>query len=321
MKIAFKNVDKLSTQFVNSIPMHGDCINNTDLSQITSDYMGVDNPTMLSHLNLRLKAGVALDGIGDNLTKITMSGDHWRKKYDDGKWVIADIMQESQVIHSCEVFGLFAGSCRQNSGIEEESKRTLQGMVPDYSVKLDPQHSPILGEYKCINTCASYHNSSTLKKRCGGVEKRASMINGEYIRKAKAADKKYNRFDNRNGAKGPMELRLQELGFVWGIISGPRGEVSKDLHKLVETLAKLAGERRWRELGARGVQDAQGHYSLYFRRTLGITLVRAQATLKRERLGLVLGGWNEASERRRQSEANYHSMREEYQARSRRGMQ
>ena len=86
MKIAFKNVDKLSTQFVNSIPMHGDCINNTDLSQITSDYMGVDNPTMLSHLNLRLKAGVTLDGMGDNLTKIVMSGDHWRKKHDDGTW-------------------------------------------------------------------------------------------------------------------------------------------------------------------------------------------------------------------------------------------
>ena len=84
-----------------------------------------------------------------------------------------------------------------------------------------------------------------------------------------------------------------------------------DLHRLVDAMAEVGAETSWRRMGARSVIGARGVIKSRLIRMIGINAARANATLKRERLGIALGDGVHAFARRR-SAFYARTMREEY---------
>ena len=97
---------------------------------------------------------------------------------------------------------------------------------------------------------------------------------------------------------------------------GPRGSVSKDLDSLVNLMAEIGAERKWRMMGARSALEARAVIKGRLRRSIGITAVVAEAMLRSDRLGIAIGDGTAASRRRKEAKTRYWSWREEM---SRRG--
>ena len=98
-----------------------------------------------------------------------------------------------------------------------------------------------------------------------------------------------------------------------GTRSGPEGGGSKDLHTLLRKIAATAGERVRRAIGANSIVEAKAVVKNRIFRSVGIAAVREAARLKRERLGIVLGGdGNAAAARRNFARQNNENIRNEY---------
>ena len=74
---------------------------------------------------------------------------------------------------------------------------------------------------------------------------------------------------------------------------------------MISLASEIGGERRWRQMGARSVVEAQGFLWNMMRQHIGINVVRECAKLKRERLGAVLGNAYFAHGRRNKN-ARFH---------------
>ena len=77
------------------------------------------------------------------------------------------------------------------------------------------------------------------------MDYRAGQLQGEYVGKARAADRRQG---VQVGAVGRVEAKLLELGHVEGIVAGQFGEVSEATHALLAALAtsrvRIAGVSR-----------------------------------------------------------------------------
>ena len=107
------------------------------------------------------------------------------------------------------------------------------------------------------------------------MDKRANMLQGEYRRKARDADRIYGGHIGEN--VGPVERKLLQFGDVIGLVVGAFGEGSEDLHDLVQQMAESRatsmGLKRGREATDAEIGMAVGQ----IRRAINTTVVRAQA--------------------------------------------
>ena len=88
-------------------------------------------------------------------------------------------------------------------------------------------------------------------------------------------------------------------GELLAFVVGPRGEMSPDLHNLVESTTEKAAESRWRELGAKSFLAARGTLKSMFVNILGVAAVRANAKMLEDCLGLSLGDGKSVNARRK----------------------
>jgi hypothetical protein len=286
-KQAFMNLNETSTSFVGSIPTAEDAFNNVDYGQACQDYLGLPSAQMRPHAGKVRWRGDPLDEFGNMLTNAQMSGDGWRKRHDAVKWIIFSLLQMASIPSTCEVWGLFTAAVQQSPEVLGLSARVRQAIVPDFKIHI-PGKMDSLYELKCISQSQSYFTSGDDNEWCAGVQRRAKAVHPSYIAKAKKADRKYNGFVSVGGSLGPLELMLGQYGVVRALVVGPRGEASKDLITLLRDIAKVAGDRLWRDIGADSPDEANGHFLQRIYRTVGITAVREAALLKRERLGFIL---------------------------------
>ena len=112
---------------------------------------------------------------------------------------------------------------------------------------------------------------------------------------------------NADPTAGPVRRKLAEFGRVRGFVFGANGEASDDIHAWVEELARMGAHRRWRQMGARSMQEAKGLIKKIAIETLGIEAVRGNAKCKLDRLGVALdgGAWRKDGAARRR-EARFH---------------
>jgi len=82
------------------------------------------------------------------------------------------------------------------------------------------------------------------------------------------------------------------------------------MHRLVNVMAEVGAVNTWRHMGARSIVEARGVIKNRIIRMIGINAARANAVLKRERLGIALGDGTKAAGRR-YSAFKKRSMREE----------
>ena len=79
--------------------------------------------------------------------------------------------------------------------------------------------------------------------------------------------------------------RLEGFGKLCGLVVGPWGEGSKDLHYLINVIGKSMVDSRGRERGWEGSEGELGQVMGQIRRKLSCTFVRSQALCLLARLG------------------------------------
>ena len=137
-------------------------------------------------------------------------------------------------------------------------------------------------------------------------------MQGEYNKKAKAADRLYGGVEE--GIVGPVENKLLQYGDLQGLVVGAFGEGSEDLHKLIQVIA----ESRVNSVGllrGKKCSDVElGCVVGQVRRMLSSANVRAQGLFLLARMSQAGEGVGLAAKRRRWAAVEEDRMRRERQA-------
>ena len=241
----------------------------------------------------RLADGTLVDPWGNNMLTTIMKGDTTRTKHDG---IVHQIFEETR--RAFKAIQEPSDAFRQVNG-------GGQGMRPDMLTIT----TSTLNDAKTVSPGRPRHNQSTLRlchtKPCSVVEKRQEQVHKEYVNKAKAIDKK-----NKAHSPGPALAHLESFGRVRGLVIGPRGEASSDLHALVERVCTVRAEKLVQE-SSYSLQEAKAVIKRGVCRRVGSTFVKHNMIRKRQRISILTGGSRSARSRLR-LEARARCLNEEY---------
>ena len=108
-----------------------------------------------------------------------------------------------------------------------------------------------------------------------GTDRRAGGLQAEYKRKLARYDQRFH--GTVPGQSGPLVQRLDGYGKLWGLVVGPWGEGSKDLHSLVSVIGDSMVAAKARARGWEGGEEELGQTIGQIRRRLSCTAIKAQA--------------------------------------------
>ena len=98
------------------------------------------------------------------------------------------------------------------------------------------------------------------------------------------------------GQTGPLVRRLEGFGKLEGLVVGPWGEGSKDLHSLVKTLAESQVAAKARSMGREASDNELGVVISQVRKYLSTSFIRAQSLCLLNRLGFLGEGAKAAAQ-------------------------
>ena len=76
-----------------------------------------------------------MDRYGDNVVGQALQGDGWRRRHDEIKKKLVNLLRWAGVDVQCEVFNLFSAHIPQKGLSRLERGRKRQGMVPDFLIR------------------------------------------------------------------------------------------------------------------------------------------------------------------------------------------
>ena len=118
----------------------------------------------------------------------------------------------------------------------------------------------------------------------------------------------------QEGTKGPVEKRLEDFGDLLGLVVGAFGEVSEDLHLLINTLAESRVQKSERLRGQVRREEELSTITGEYRRMISLACVKAQAECLLSRLNQTGEGMMAADRRRRQLVWGEERLRRQLQA-------
>ena len=304
-------MDKLSTSWLLSLPGPHNGLSATIFSEAVCLNLGLPSPACCEKVGQRL-GRVTVDYYGDKVMSAQLPGDTWRIRHDTVKIELNRLMMWSSMPSTCEVFGLFSHLIPQEGLNRLERGRERQGMVPDFLIELPSQtggKTKRLAELKVLNCCPTRY---TTGHRAKAVDRRANLLQGEYRKKARDADSICG--ERNNGEVGPVERKLLQFGDLVGLVVGAFGEVSEDLHYLIQKLAECKVGSMGLRRGRQATEEELGIVVGQIRRSLSTTCVRAQAQCLISRLSCVGNGFAQAFKRRKQAAFEEERMKRERQA-------
>ena len=181
--------------------------------------------------------------------------------------------------------------------------RVADIMRPDFL--LNNPTGPRIGDVKTIAHCGTNYAGRKRTEPHLAVDTRARKVAKDYLRIARAADRKWN--NTPENAVGPVECRLNEFGTVLPFVFGFLGETNNAVRKLVKEMATVGARNLWRQMGQTCQNNAYGILLNKYTREIGVAAVRANARMKLRVLGTLLG--------RRDDAQYYRASREEAFAR------
>ena len=213
---------------------------------------------------------------------------------------------------TCKLFGLFSNLIPQEGLSRIERGRKREAMIPDFQLEVPcPTGGKVskLAELKVINCCQTRYAPGDGDK---SVDKRAKLLQGEYKKKARDADRKYG--GTAEGTIGPVETKLLQYGDLQGLVVAAFGEGSEDLHRLVQIIAESTVNNMGLAWGREGTEAEMGKVVGQVRRMLSTVSVRAQAQCLLTRMSNVGEGVGQAGKRRQWAAAQEERRRQEREA-------
>ena len=219
-------------------------------------------------------------------------------------------------------------ACSQGGLSRLEKGRKRQGMVPDFLLRVPGEtvgevgaagDVQVLAELKILSSCPTRYPRAPRAPE-PAVARRANLLPGEYLRKARVMDRQYGGVPE--DAVGPVEGKLASFPPLQSLVFGAFNEASPDVHKLVHVVAsaRLQHEQELQDDGAvarRRRMSAEAGLAILtgqVRRTLSLEVARAQARLLLDRVQVLGRGAGEAAVRRRWQEGEERRMAKEQRA-------
>ena len=168
-------------------------------------------------------------------------------------------------------------------------------MVPDFRLRLPTPEglADHLAELKFVSAGVTWFPRGVRGK---GTDRRAAGLAQLYKKALQRLDSRYHH--TLADQTGPLVRRLQSFGKLEGLVVGPWGKGSKDLHSLVKTIADVKVAAKARALG-REISDKElGIVVAQVRKYLSVTFIRAQILCLLNRLGFLGEGAKAAAGRR-----------------------
>ena len=298
--IVWPQLDKCSAAWLLALPGPETGLSSAAFSEALAAHLCMPSPACAGKLGMKV-ARQTLDAFGDAVMAANLPGDQFRIRHDALKMTVSRMCQWARLPCTVEVFGLFSHLIPQEGLSRMESGRKRQGIVPDFRLGLPSAAGGAieyrLAELKMISCCPTRYAPGD---RTRAVDRRARLLQGEYARKARACDRDFTNTP-ADGGPGPVERHLASHGSILGLVVGRFGELSEDVHALIQHLAVARMRHLGLHRGRPGSASEMGTITGQIRRQLSVAAVRAQAELLLTRLHQV-GEGSQAS-RRRQSAA------------------
>ena len=245
-----------------------------------------------------------MDSYGDNVMSASnIPGDHFRTRHDAVKTVINSFCMTSGIRADCEVYGLFKHLI-PDKALEEESSlergRGRQGLLPDFKMEVPtPAGEKVerLAELKILGAVPTwYPRNGAQARRKKAVERRATVLPGEYRNPLVRLDSKYHR--TQTGQRGPLVRKLENYGELLCLVVGSFQEGSKDLHSLLEWLVDSKLESIGLARGREGTDHERSLLMMNLRRELSLAAAKAQSACLLSRVAKMGEGHRLAAKRR-----------------------
>jgi hypothetical protein len=142
----------------------------------------------------------------------------------------------------------------------------------------EPERSHLVDVKTIHRGARDYREARGTRDQSGAVEARAQRVHTDYVRHARRMDAHhYPPGHPRHGNPGPIHQLLLSHGRVRGAVFGAYGEWSWDVEWLLEEAASRAAQTSWARMGYRRATEARALILQWYRRRMGITVVRAMA--------------------------------------------
>ena len=243
-KIAYLNVK--DDEFATSIFCTSNTTFNTSneiFQEISANHFGLPSPACTNFVGQLLPGAQndeRLDAFGYKLKALTcVRGDSTRTFHNMILDLLfkelnnAKIWNRGSAPNTCK--DIFIQHIRRN--IQDNEERNIQGIIPDiqYNKSQEIDTSSTLGDVKTLSPCMEYISTYGNRKP---VDVRADRVQSDYINKARRLDITHNGINA--GELGPVEnhLRSYNNGVVDGLVVGPFGECSRQVHALKDLIAE-----------------------------------------------------------------------------------
>ena len=262
-----------------------------EFSEAAATHLCLPSPACSSRLGEKVRGQQKIDLFGDTIRSAKLPGDGYRARHDAAKDVVFKQLQSAGMNAQCEVFNLFAREIPQEGLARIEKGRTRQSIVPDFRISIpeaEGREVPTLFEMKVISSCRTrYPRNPQPESRA--VDRRADLLQGEYLGKARKVDQKYG--GTEVGKIGGVERKLLSFPKVRGLVIGAWGEINHDFQELLQMIAESRLKQLSHQPGGRRGRSAQrteaqqlANIVSQTRQQLSLVFTRGQATLLLDRL-------------------------------------
>lgn len=296
-KVAWRSVDRLSSQWVASWPTHKHEYGHQRLEEVMTTYLGCESPIVRPYRGRTIPCGGnggarVCDPHGSQLANAILPGG-FTEPHDVIGWELFEITKEAGLPTELQPRHHFDSLIPVN--ILQDMTRNSGGIIADaaVTVALPPaSHEPnqprvaarptrkLLFDIKTIyRGGCHYSGGPNNTMQSGAVMGRAKKVNRDYLRSAR-------RLDRRHSAAGttPIEDRLRSFTDVRGLVFGAYGEASRDVHLLLGVCATEIAKKCWREMGARTQDEARGFIIGQLRRRMGLITSEVMASHRLSRV-------------------------------------
>ena len=327
VQMAWMNSDLHSNSFAAVIPTEMYNFTNDEFAIVAATNAGMPNPACLRHLGFSLvrpKAGdetagdedgadpppgSTVDAFGFNISSRVQTGGAWTTRHSRFLCYIALLMQMHGIrvrVEPRNLINRFIPRTFRPDLADDETKRTIQGAIPDIVYDDPKDDKQRVVELKFHNQCKTRYPRGIPTGRCAGVREREQMLHQDYLNRLRKLDRKVNQ--TPAGTVGPLERGFSEItnaSDFKGWVVGFYGEQSKALAGVANMIAD-AQTAKWQARYGREPTDQQRAWLVNKVRTdIAMKATKLNAQVQLTNLQAMYERGKATSDQRRQLELEY----------------
>ena len=191
---AWKQRDKLSSAWLLSLPGGGETLTNEEFTTTAAVNLCLPPPCVAGREGELIRGQglrqITIDKHGDTVQATNIPGDHFRQRHDLLKITMFNMCKWAGLKAKVEAYNVFSRLIPQRELARYEKNRQRQAIIPDLRIVFNVGGQSVAGLNECkVISISSSRYSPSWEER--GVDRRASLVHGEYLTEARTVDRLY----------------------------------------------------------------------------------------------------------------------------------